>query len=144
MGTSLEKILERGSHLKTLYTQKCHLKSFSLVLICQPQKWIFQSYFFNENNLIWCHVNNSKNRLGGGHTSRPYMHQNVTQNQFFPCFIWSFNLFLDASSHLYLRLCLSVGPSVSQSIGPSVHPQFIKTLENQGFCMKIIWKCIQT
>ena len=30
-------------------------------------------------------------------------------------------LFLDASSHLYMRVCPSVGPSVRPSVRPSVH-----------------------
>ena len=30
--------------------------------------------------------------------------------------------FLDASSHLYKRVCPSVGPSVRPSVGPSVGP----------------------
>ena len=29
-------------------------------------------------------------------------------------------VFLDAFSHLYKRVCLSVGPSVRRSVGPSV------------------------
>ena len=30
--------------------------------------------------------------------------------------------FLDASTHLYMRLCRSVGPSVRRSVGPWVGP----------------------
>ena len=48
-----------------------------------------------------------------------------------------FCLFLDASSHLYKRVCPSVRPSVRPSVGPSVRPsvrmsRFCKT------CMKLI------
>ena len=49
-------------------------------------------------------------------------------------------IFLDASTHLYKRLCLSVrpsvrpsvrrsvGPSVRRSVGPSVRNQLVKTI----------------
>ena len=33
---------------------------------------------------------------------------------------WCVEFFLDASSHLYKRVCPSVGPSVRPSVGPSV------------------------
>ena len=35
-------------------------------------------------------------------------------------FLLNFHPFLDASSHLYMRVCPSVGPSVRPSVGPSV------------------------
>ena len=48
--------------------------------------------------------------------------------------------FLDASTHLYKRLCPSVGPSVRPSVGPSVGHAFLKyrgngdlwTIKHQG------------
>ena len=43
-------------------------------------------------------------------------------------------IFLDASSHLYKRVCPSVGPSVGPSVrpsvGPSVRDAFVKIAEN--------------
>ena len=38
--------------------------------------------------------------------------------------------FLDASSHLYKRVCPSVGPSVRWSVRPSVRNVFVKIAEN--------------
>ena len=42
-------------------------------------------------------------------------------------------LFLDASSHLYNRVYLSVGPSVGPSVRPSVRDTFVKNKRNQYF-----------
>ena len=41
-----------------------------------------------------------------------------------PCWLWQFSRFLDASSHLYMRVCLSAHPSVCPSVGPSVRSSF--------------------
>ena len=38
--------------------------------------------------------------------------------------------FLDASSHLYKRVCPSVGRSVRRSVRPSVRDAFVKIAEN--------------
>ena len=38
--------------------------------------------------------------------------------------------FLDASSHLYKRVCPSVGPTVRPLVRPSVHTAFVKIAEN--------------
>ena len=45
--------------------------------------------------------------------------------------LWA--LFLDASSHLYMRVCPSVGPSVRPSVGPLVGHAFVKNKGNQHF-----------
>ena len=39
-------------------------------------------------------------------------------------------IFLDASSHLYKRVCPSVGPSVRRSVRPSVGNQLFSNSEN--------------
>ena len=36
--------------------------------------------------------------------------------------LWKMNQFLDASSHLYMRVCTSVRPSVGRSVRWSVRP----------------------
>ena len=41
--------------------------------------------------------------------------------------------FLDASSHLYKRVCPSVGPSVRWSVGLSVRHAFVKNKGNENF-----------
>ena len=41
--------------------------------------------------------------------------------------------FLDASSHLYIRVCPSVGPSVGPSVRRSVRHAFVKNRENRCF-----------
>ena len=55
---------------------------------------------------------------------------------------WSVrNPFLDASSHLYKRVCPSVGPSVRPSVGPSVRwsvPLSSKTREINNFEQNIV------
>ena len=44
--------------------------------------------------------------------------------QFFMHFFFTFmEHFLDASTHLYKRVCPSVGPPVGPSVGPSVGPE---------------------
>ena len=52
--------------------------------------------------------------------------------------VWSTNrcvlsTFLDASSHLYKRVCPSVGPSVRRSVGRSVRNQLFSKSKNEGF-----------
>ena len=47
-----------------------------------------------------------------------------------PFFPHNFQQFLDVSSHLYKRLCLSVHPSVSPSVIPSISHQFAKNEKN--------------
>ena len=44
-----------------------------------------------------------------------------------------FLLLLDATSHLYKRVCPSVGPSVGPSVRPSVGHAFVKIAENRAF-----------
>ena len=44
---------------------------------------------------------------------------------------FTYHMFLDASSHLYDRLCLFLGQFMGRSVGPWVGPQFVKTLDNQ-------------
>ena len=46
----------------------------------------------------------------------------ITHGNFLPSFFQIFSWFLDASSHLYKRVCPSVRPSVGPSVGPSVRP----------------------
>ena len=41
---------------------------------------------------------------------------------FFPFFLLYFLYFLDVSSHLFKRVCQSVGPPVRPSVGPSTSP----------------------
>ena len=66
-----------------------------------------------------------------------------------------FPLFLDASSHLYKRVCpsvgWSVGPSVRQSVGPSVDHAFVKIAENgvmqdedASYVIKGLVRCVLT
>ncbi len=45
-------------------------------------------------------------------------------------------LFLDASSHLYMRVCPSVGPSVGRSVGRSVGDAFVKNGKIDDFDRK--------
>ena len=44
-----------------------------------------------------------------------------------------FSFFLDAPSHLYKRVCPSVGPSVRPSVGPSV-PRYFQTRTRRILC----------
>ena len=46
------------------------------------------------------------------------------------------NRFLDAFSHLYKRVCLSVGPSVRPSVRPSVHTR-VEFLWNEIFGLNV-------
>ena len=48
-------------------------------------------------------------------------------------FFFLFLLFLDASSHLYKRVCQSVGRLVRRSVGPSVRHAFVKNAWNREF-----------
>ena len=45
----------------------------------------------------------------------------------------SLSLFLDAPSHLYMRVCPSVRPSVGPSVGPSV-PRYFQTRTRRILC----------
>ena len=47
-------------------------------------------------------------------------------------FFLFFLIFLDATTHLYKRLCPSVGPSVGRSVCPSV-PRYFQTLKIEVF-----------
>ena len=62
--------------------------------------------------------------------------------------------FLDAFSHLYKRVCLSVRPSVRPSVGPSVRRSVTNELKpcksavfDQNYCQyqreRILWPCIR-
>ena len=44
--------------------------------------------------------------------------------------------FLDASSHLYMRSCPSVGWLVGPSVGPSVGNPFFSNAENELFSLR--------
>ena len=53
--------------------------------------------------------------------------------------------FLDASSHLYKRVCLSVRPSVRPSAHPSIRYAFSKIAEiRHGKCVNLIQRTIST
>ena len=55
-------------------------------------------------------------------------HPHATSGAMYPA------LFLDASTHLFKRLCPSICPSVGPSVGPSVHLLVRHTLLFLGFC----------
>ena len=48
-------------------------------------------------------------------------------SRFLPCQLHNTTIHLDASSHLYKRVCLWVGPSVGRSVRP------LRVLENRSF-----------
>ena len=80
--------------------RKCHESNVSSAIIDRNSivKMIRRKHFMNESVVINSSIEMSK----------------------IPHISFRFQSFLDASSHLYKRVCPSVRPSVRQSVGPSV------------------------
>ena len=125
-----------GSHLETLDAPKSGQKLiFSMFLFVRLKSGYFNLFFWWKQPCMML-IQYFETNFGRGHTSRPYMHQNVTKKLHFSAYGVPISHQFLVASYATLYVTQSVGRSVGRLVGRSVGPKL-------AFCSVLLFTFIR-